>query len=396
MSNGLKDSSPNRQLNIAMFSHSFGSLTTTFIRNEVQFFAEKHKLIYLATAILDHDANAMTIEIPFQRSKLVSKLRWWLWQLDLSCDFRNENFKIQLESKLKNVRPDVMHMHFGYEALMFLQNIEPGPPVLIHFHGYDASQMLRKKSYIRALNTEIRRHDAQIIYVSENMLQKLERGGVVFRSGFLLRYGIDLDKFAPVHTTVFSDKFRIVQVSSLAEKKGHVYTLKAIRRALDIKPELREKLEVVFSGGGANLVKLRYQAEELGIDDVIAFIGNINSDEVVSLLATANAFVHHSVTASNGDQEGIPNAIMEAMAMELPVLSTQHAGIPELVEHGKNGLLCAEMDIETFAQHIIQIVGWTKLSVNREVINERFNMIKHNHELLDIYIESVNWKIKIV
>ena len=58
-------------------------------------------------------------------------------------------------------------------------------------------------------------------------------------------------------------------------------------------------------------------------------------------------FVHHSITPQNGDEEGIPTSIMEAMLMKLPILTTYHAGIPELVKHGENGLLCKEKDVNT-------------------------------------------------
>ena len=91
----------------------------------------------------------------------------------------------------------------------------------------------------------------------------------------------------------------------------------------------------------------------------------------------------------NGDEEGIPNAIMEAMAMKLPILSTFHAGIPELVEHGVNGLLCEEKDIDSLATQMLEIQSWGKLDKNRQKIIDEFNYESHNKKLLEFYNQVI-------
>ena len=78
----------------------------------------------------------------------------------------------------------------------------------------------------------------------------------------------------------------------------------------------------------------------------ISFLGKLDQGEIITQMNKATVFVHHSVTSSSGDQEGIPNSILEAMSMELPILSTFHSGIPEAVEHKINGLLCEEYDVK--------------------------------------------------
>jgi len=102
-------------------------------------------------------------------------------------------------------------------------------------------------------------------------------------------------------------------------------------------------------------------------------------------MSEANIFVHHSVTGPSGDMEGIPNAIMEAMGMELPVLSSIHSGIPELVENGENGFLVQEFDVESYAERINDIYDWELQPKNRTKVLEAFEQEVHKKRLLDIY-----------
>lgn len=96
-------------------------------------------------------------------------------------------------------------------------------------------------------------------------------------------------------------------------------------------------------------------AASLKMGSAITFTGRIPHKEVAATLHDARCFVQHSVTPLSGDQEGTPNAILEASASGLPVVSTRHAGIPEAVLHEKTGLLCDENDIHTMAEHMIRM-----------------------------------------
>ena len=148
---------------------------------------------------------------------------------------------------------------------------------------------------------------------------------------------------------------------------------------------MKDKVKLIIAGEGECKDQLQKMVVELGLNSNVSFVGNVNKEEAIKLLAKANVFVHHSVTARNGDQEGIPNAIIEAMAMKLPVLSTFHAGIPELVKNGVNGLLCEERDVQTYARQIEEIISLPKSDANREVVEENYNMEKHNKQLEALY-----------
>jgi colanic acid/amylovoran biosynthesis glycosyltransferase len=102
-----------------------------------------------------------------------------------------------------------------------------------------------------------------------------------------------------------------------------------------------------------------------------------------------------SITAENGDQEGIPNVLKEAMALGLPVISTLHGGIPELVEDGVSGFLVKERDVDSLAERLAYLVDhpetWSKMgSEGRACIEKDYDMNKLNDHLVDLYEKTLH------
>lgn len=102
-------------------------------------------------------------------------------------------------------------------------------------------------------------------------------------------------------------------------------------------------------GDGEDKEILTIKSKELGLDDIITFLGRKLQDEVRELIGRATIFCLPSIITERGGREGIPVALMEAMAMELPVVSTRTAGIPELVEHQAEGVLVPQKDPNSLA-----------------------------------------------
>jgi colanic acid/amylovoran biosynthesis glycosyltransferase len=115
-------------------------------------------------------------------------------------------------------------------------------------------------------------------------------------------------------------------------------------------------MTLVIAGSGPLEAELRERAVELGVAEQVEFTGFLDQDELARLLAAAHIFLHPSETVG-GDVEGVPNGLLEAMARGLPVVATRHGGIPEAIEDGVDGLLCAEGDAAAVAGAVERLIS---------------------------------------
>ena len=381
-------------MKILMYSHSFGGPTTTFIYNEIQYLSLKgHDVFYLCNEYHYNQIEdyCTVINIPFKDNKIWKKIKWILWKKDLYLTEKNNLFRKELISLLKKIEPDIIHCHFAYEGIRLFQNLpkKNSYPIIFHVHGYGGSQMLKKKSYISEIDKILKHPLCWTIIVSDSIKERFKSFGFELSRSKRINYGIDLKKFKYEIDNNKNDKFTFLQVSSLAEKKGHIYSIKAFRKFLD-KVKNPSDYKFIFTGYNSNYKSIKKLIEDLDLSENIQVFGFLSSIEVIEMLYNANVFLHHSITAVNGDEEGIPNSIMEAMAMKLPILTTYHAGIPELVQHGVNGLLSSEKDVDNLSNQMLEIIYWKKLEKNRLKIKEQFNYQIHNELLLDFYKKIIN------
>lgn len=367
-----------------MYADGFAVPTQTFITQDVKYLAKNHDIVFVCTIVKSNIQipNVKVEHIPFKHS-IWKKI---LWKTDILLDYNNKKFKKRLNSTIEAFKPDIIHCQFGIEALRLIDNLEDmSIPVVIQFRGYDASRMLRKKSYVNKLKEVLNRKNYYSIYVADSLRQNLNRYGINTKPSMILHSGINLDKFKREDKIVKKDTFIFLQISSLKSKKGHSYTLKAFARFLSL--QTSKKYVLKFTGDGEERVMLEHLAKSLKIQNNVEFIGFVSHEEAKVLLQEADVFVHHSITPDDGDEEGIPNAIMEAMAMELPIISTYHAGIPELVKTEINGYLVPEKDIEIYSKRMHDILKWTRLKVNRETIEKEFEINYHVKKLEEFYLE---------
>ncbi|MDH4987361.1 glycosyltransferase [Aminobacter anthyllidis] len=183
-----------------------------------------------------------------------------------------------------------------------------------------------------------------------------------------------------------SDPLVLISVCRLTEKKGIEFALRALAGMQAARPEIDWSYTVI--GGGELLDAMKQLAAELGISGRVAFLGPRPHAEVKQRLSEAHVFVLPSVRAGDGDLEGIPVALMEAMAAGLTVVSTYHSGIPELVEDGKTGLLAPERDVTALAQKLVWIAdnpgACESLAVAaRRKVEEDFDSVRLNDAFAD-------------
>ncbi|HXN55530.1 MAG TPA: glycosyltransferase, partial [Myxococcales bacterium] len=170
-------------------------------------------------------------------------------------------------------------------------------------------------------------------------------GGAAAAKVHVVHCGIDTDAFARRPGRAENELFTVACIASLREYKGHRYLIEACQKLRDRGLRLR----CFLLGAGVEEARLRAQIADLGLEDTVKLLGAQPQTVVRDLLASVDAVVLPSITASDGQMEGIPVSLMEAMAFELPVVATSLSGIPELIEHGKNGLLVPERNAAALA-----------------------------------------------
>lgn len=221
-------------------------------------------------------------------------------------------------------------------------------PIATVFHGKDMSAYLKKDP--RAYDTLLQRGDL-FLPISELWRDKLLSLGAPPDRTMVHRMGVDTTRFVATPRVRGPDEpVRFVTVGRMVEKKGFADALRAFAayRSEDGAPPAT----LTLIGDGELKDFLENFALSLNLRGFVQFTGLLKHHEVAEELAAAHVFVLPSKTAASGDMEGIPVALMEAMANGMPVLATRHSGTPELVEHDVSGLLCDEGDWRTLAANM--------------------------------------------
>ncbi|MGB3693011.1 MAG: glycosyltransferase [Spirulinaceae cyanobacterium] len=309
---------------------------------------------------------------------------------------------------LKKLSPTLMHAHFGLDGLLALPLAQTlDIPLIVTFHGYYATAKIEEKSgknlfsytsdYLNRRGQFFRefygrnRHRLfqeadSFIAVSEFIRSKLIATGCP-ESKIRVHYiGIDTEKFAP--QPEIQKEPIVLFVGRFVEKKGCEYLIKAMAQIQTTFPEV----ELVLIGDGP----LRLELEELAKKSLrrYRFLGVQPSPTVKKWMARSQLLCAPSVTTAQGESEGLPIVILEAMAMGLPVVSSFHAGIPEAVVSGETGFLTPERDWQGIAENISTLLQNKQLredfaSAGRKLATSKFNLQSNSRQLAEIYNEVV-------
>lgn len=200
-------------------------------------------------------------------------------------------------------------------------------------------------------------------------------------------HGINLDLFSANGRPQTADApYSIMTVARFVPKKGLDIVLRALRRLRDRGLDFRYTL----IGDGADRDKVHTLIRELDLSDVVKLPGTITHEQVIRHFEAADLFVLGCREAEDGDRDGIPNVVAESMAMGVPVASTTISGVPELVEHGQTGLLCASESVDGMAEIIERLLTDNELRQKvipaaRAKVDAVFNNKKLIRELGGIY-----------
>ncbi|MFT4050810.1 MAG: glycosyltransferase [Microbacterium sp.] len=289
-------------------------------------------------------------------------------------------------------RIDVVHAHFGPDGLYAADAARrAGIPLVVTLHGRDVT--VRRRDLFRtgkpiAVNYALRRlslsRRADLLLCVSHRLREdaIELG---FPEDRLVTHYIGVDT-ALYRENVEEREPSIVHVARLVEKKGTAHLIDAFARIARRVPQAR----LLIVGEGPLGSALRQRAASTGVGARIEFLGRLSPDRVRELVGRSSVVAVPSVTASNGDREGLPIALIEAMALGTPVVATRHSGIPEAVESDAVGRLVPEHDVDALAEALSSLLEDSRLA--REVgaaaaalVRERFDLATQTARLESIY-----------
>jgi len=203
----------------------------------------------------------------------------------------------------------------------------------------------------------------------------------------VMRSGIDCSRFlfTPRHFPP-DGRVRIITTGRLVEKKGIEYGIRAVAKLATAYPNI----EYYIIGDGPLKENLQQLIQELDVCDTVKLIGRMQQQELIEILDNSHIFIAPCVTAKNGDQDAPVNVLKEAMAMGLPVIGTQHGGIPELIEDGVSGFLVPERDVDHLVEKLAYLIEhpevWPAMGqAGRAYVEEHYDINKLNDQLVEIY-----------
>jgi len=296
-----------------------------------------------------------------------------------------------LQGVLADVNAQLLHIYFGHIAVLVLPLLETWPkPSLVSFHGADVLVGMHKPAYRRATQQMLAAVKGVLVR-SESLQRAVTELGCPPEKIEIQRTGIPLDAFPfRERTPPPNGEWRLLQAGRLIEKKGIATTLRAFAKFHEIFPASI----MTVAGEGPQFEDLQKLAKELRIASVVFFPGFVSQSELRELFYSSHMFLHPSETGRDGNQEGVPNSMLEAMATGLPVFATRHGGIPEAVEHGVSGVLVDERDDKALAKAIISAALYPERlsemgSAGAKQVANKFEQAKQTRRLEEIYLRAI-------
>jgi colanic acid/amylovoran biosynthesis glycosyltransferase len=297
----------------------------------------------------------------------------------------------EIERVLKETKAQLLHIYFGHIAVLLRPLIrEWQKPSLVSFHGADVLVDMQKPAY-RHATEEMLSLVRRVLVRSDSLRQAVIDLGCAPGKIEIQRAGIPLADFPFRERSIPDDgRWRLLQAGRLIEKKGLKTSLRAFAR-------FRKEFPVAtltIAGDGPQLEELQSLARGLQIDRAVDFAGFVAQEELRELFYSSHIFLHPSETGRDGNQEGVPNSMLEAMASGLPVFATRHGGIPEAVDNNISGILVNEGDHCALGDGLIETAKTPDRvrSMGRlasESVAKNFNQTEQARLLEEIYLREI-------
>ena len=372
---------------VVHYNYELVDRTETFIYNYVSNLRTFHS-IYFADNLMNLDAFPLpegdVYQVPCGPPRKYS--RGWLYaqvRKRLDGDISAE------EAILRARRARLIHAHFGPQGFFALKlRGRLRIPIVTTFYGYDVSQLLAEPEWRSRYATLFREGDLFLVE-GEFMKARLIDLGCPASKVQIQRIAVPLSRipFVARRPKRKDEKAVVLFSGRFIEKKGAIYALSAIERVK------RDGANVEFRMAGDGPLRPDIEAAilDLGLSDDVKMLGFLGYRDYLHEMGKADIFLHPSVTAEDGDSEGgAPTVILEAQATGMPVVTTTHADIPNVVVPGKSALLSAERDVSGLAEHLSYLLKhqdvWEEMGrAGRQFIEQHHDLDKEIDRLEDQY-----------
>lgn len=283
---------------------------------------------------------------------------------------------------------EIVYCHFGWNGLYASMLEEVGVlegRLVTVFHGADVSWQLEVAG--ADVYQPLFAKGDLFMPISEHWKRKLIALGCPEQRLVVHRMGIDPDRFALLERGLEPGQaVQLITIARLVEKKGVEYGIRAVAQLA----ARQRNVQYTIIGDGPLRPSLEALVDQLGLRDRVSLVGSRDQDAVLAAFNRSHITLAPSVTGQNGDQEGIPVSLMEAMATGMPVVSTVHTGIPELVSDGVSGYLVPERDADALAQALERLIdhpeSWPAMGrAGRRQVVEHFNIGILNDRLATLF-----------
>lgn len=375
---------------IIVLLKTFLPASEAFILDQIMAMHQKYDVFVVCSALSNENEfpedRVMLLSSPGKTALILRKL--------YEKGFTNILFQTRTDKDLMQiiaeVNPACIVVHFGTNLMFYpcLQDISI--PVSVWFHGYDASAAFSRYSgYRKIMLSMLSQKHIHPIFVSKGIKAIFESHigwevpGDIHYLGVPMDFGKASLKDKKIKTS--TNPYQFLQVGRLVEKKGHLYTLEALDIFRRKHPDIKWKYTIIGSGPLEH--KIVEEIIRLELQDHIMMLPEMPRNQIIPFFIQADLFLQHSITGHDGDSEGLPVVLMEAMLLELTVISTMHSGITELIEDKKEGYLCHPGDIPDFAECISNGLLHPTGDVAKLKIETSFDSIIHQNRYFE-WLES--------
>jgi glycosyltransferase involved in cell wall biosynthesis len=326
-----------------------------------------------------------------------------LYRIQAGIGFRSIHNTVQpiLRKRFKNalerINPDIMHAQFGTVGALVSPLVEHLKcPLVVSFHGADVT-VKPQQEHIAQRYQRLFRQGTLFHTVSHHIADRVAALGAPENRIRVIHNGIRLDLFGSRKANVKGGDgvVECLHVGRLVEKKAPLHLVRAFRHA---QHQLNGgELRLTIAGNGPLRSRLESEIARLDLRDSVRLLGSVSHKRVAELMFNSHIYTQHCMTASNGDQEGMGVTFAEASAVGLPIVTTNHNGIPDVVKHESTGYLVEEGDIEAMGRRIAQLASSPEKrhqmgQAGREHVHANFQLSKQADKMTSCYHEAIDLK----